>query len=384
MQHRRTIIRGLPTAPASWMVLAVAAAWAQDLTTPLGSPAQVEPPTLFDVLVPPSDPSMSAPPLVSPPPYESPLGSIYVSTEGVGLARTDPTGTYAVASRTTTVLSGDDLDYERRPGLRVLLGMRLGDSYALETSFLGLFSWDQRAKVVNQDANGFWFSGGDLYSPFRNFGNQPAVGLDYNYFVSAASQTEFDQFEFNVRRRFDLPNPRYQASGILGFRYIDLNDRFAYRSEWSVPLWQGSLVAYDVSTYNRMFGGQIGGALETRLAPRAWLNLEAKGMLFSNDTGQSSHFARGPVGAAGMNTAVGSHSQSRECWGADLSAGLSWRFVSQVVGRVGYQAIFLDGVALGDENFQHNARIAPSGPRLLANDDHTIFYGPSAGLTVTW
>ena len=72
------------------------------------------------------------------------------------------------------------------------------------------------------------------------------------------------------------------------------------------------------------------------------------------------------------------------CWGADLSAGLSWRFVSQVVGRVGYQAIFLDGVALGDENFQHNARIAPSGPRLLANDDHTIFYGPSAGLTVTW
>jgi hypothetical protein len=390
MQRRRTIIRVLRAALTSWVVLAVAAAWAQDRMT-IDAPTQVEPlvrptdaTTLLDVFVPSTVPSMPAPPLASPASYESPLQSIYVNTHVVELARTDATGTYAVAGRTTTVLSGDDLDNGLRPGLHVLFGWRLGDFYALETSFLGLFSWDQRVNAFNRDANGVFFTSGNLFSPFTNFGSPAEIGLDYNRLVSVASQTEFDQFEFNLRRRFDLPNPRYQGAGILGLRYLDLSDRLAYRSESLLPWPEGSAVAYDVAAHNRMLGAQIGGEFETRLASQAWVTLEAKGMLFSNATSQSSHFASGPPGAAATRYAAGSHSQRRECLGADLSAAFSWRFVPNVVGRVGYQAIFLDGVALGDDNFQGNAGIAPSGPSHLANDGHLTFHGPFAGLTATW
>jgi hypothetical protein len=364
MPFRRTIIRGLPAAVASLILLAAGAAGAQDPTDPTNPFTQDEP-------------------LIPPTPYQSSLGTIYVASDLVGFARLDPKGTFATANRTTTVLSGDNLDYVHTPGMRTMVGLRLNDYYALETTYLGLFDWDVQNSVRNVQVN-LAGTAGNLYSPFTNFGSPPQAGLDFNNFVSVASETEFDTGELNVRQRVDLPSSGFQAAGLWGLRYIGLSDRFSYRSRSVSPAPSGSVVANDVNAYNRMLGAQFGGAFEMHVERRAWVNLEAKGMVLTNDSSQSSHFAAGPPGAAATTSTVGEQSQRRVSFGADVQATLSWRFSPAIVGRLGYQALFLDGVALGDDNFLKNARNATVSPSELANDGNMTFHGPFTGVTFTW
>jgi hypothetical protein len=364
MQFRQKIIRGMSAAVACLIGLAVGTAGAQDFDDPTNPFTQDEP-------------------LIPPTPYQSPLGDIYVQSELVGFNRLDSATPYARSSRIFTLLSGDSLDYSFVPGMRLTAGMRLNDVFSLETSYLGMFEWDETSSVTNLGTNSQG-TAGNLDSPFTNFGNPPVVGLDFNNFVSINSQMEFDTGEFNVRQRVDLPSSGFQAAGIWGLRYMGVSDRFAYRSRSASPVPAGSVVAYDVNAYNRMLGTQLGGALEMHIERRAWFSMEAKGLLFSNDSSQSSHFAGGPAGGMATTSAVGDARQRRVSYGADLQAVLCWRFSPAIVGRLGYQAIFLDGLALGEDNFVRNARNATTISAELANDGNQTFHGPFSGVTITW
>lgn len=366
MQLGRKIRRGWSALAVCWLALHVGAACAQDIS--------------FDD---PANPFTQDEPLIPPTPYVSPLGTLYFTGDFVGFTHLDPTAAYAKLNRTTTVLSGNDFDFANQPGMRLLLGARLTDYYSVEASYLGLFDWNDLQTVRNQDVNEL-ATAGNLFSPFTAFGNPAQVGLDYNNFVSVASETQLNTGEFNFRRRVDLPSSGFQASGIWGFRYISLADRFSYRSQSASPLPGGSAVTDDVVASNRMFGTQLGGALEMHVERRAWINVEAKGMMFTNDSSQSSVFTSGPLAGPATATVAGDRSQNRVSFGVDLQAVLSWRFSRFVVGRVGYQAIFLEGVALGANNFTQNARNAPIDPSELSNDGHMTFHGPFTGLTITW
>jgi len=366
MQLGRKIIRGLPAAVACLIALTVDAAGAQDF-----APGEDANPFTQDE------------PLIPPTPYQSSLGSVYVTSDLVGFTRLDPSGTFARFNRVTTVLSGDNLDFSYQPGLRALVGIRLNDYYALETSYLGHFDWYEQHTVRDQVTNTLG-TAGNLFSPFTNFGNPSQAGLDFNNFVSVATETRFNTGEFNVRQRVDLPSSGFQAAGLWGLRYINLSDRFHYRSRSASPTPAGSAVAEDVNAYNRMFGAQIGGAFEAHIERRAWFNLEAKGLLLTNESSQSSHFTRGPLGSVATTTALGDAKQRRVSLGADVQAVLSWRFSPAIVGRLGYQAIFLGGVALGEDNFLANARNAAVAPSELSNDGNMTFHGPFTGVTVTW
>ena len=366
MQLGRKIRCGWTALAACWLALQVGAAYAQDLS-----------------FADPANPFTQDEPLIPPTPYVSPLGTLYFTTDFVGFTHLDPTAAYAKANRTTTVLSGNDFDFANQPGLRLLLGVRLNDYYAVETSYLGLFNWNDIQTVRNLDPNSQG-TAGNLFSPFTAFGNPAQVGLDYNNFVSIASETQLNTGEINFRRRVDLPSSGFQASGIWGFRYISLADRFSYRSQSASPLPGGSAVADDVVASNRMFGTQIGGALEMHVERRAWLNIETKGIMFTNDSSQSSVFSSGPLAGPATTTVGGDRSQQRVTFGADVQAMLSWRFSRAIVGRLGYQAIFLEGVSLGANNFNQNARNATIDPSELANNGHMTFHGPFTGLTVTW
>ena len=164
----------------------------------------------------------------------------------------------------------------------------------MEASYLGLFDWNDFQSVRNLDTNALGTQG-NLFSPFTGFGNPAQAGLDYNSFVSIASETQLNTGEFNFRRRIDLPSSGFQASGIWGFRYISLADRFSYRSQSNSPLPGGSTVADDVIASNRMFGTQIGGALQMHVERRAWIDVETKGMMFTNDSSQNTTFGRADV-----------------------------------------------------------------------------------------
>jgi hypothetical protein len=54
------------------------------------------------------------------------------------------------------------------------------------------------------------------------------------------------------------------------------------------------------------------------------------------------------------------------------------------VARFGYQGIFIDGLALGSDNFLRNVPNMTTDPSELAKDGHLAYHGPFAGATLTW
>jgi len=329
-----------------------------------------------DSLVQPTRPTQ--PPL----PYVSPLATIYATADLVGLTRSHASGNFAATGPGRIALSGHDFDFAFQPGMRLLLGARLTDYAALEASYFGLFDWNEQRSVTNGDMN-ILGTNGNLFSPFSNFGQAPQGGLDFNYFIDVQVETQFNSGEINLRRRIDLPYSTAQASMIFGTRYLDVKDRFQYRSQSLIPNPAGTLITDVVDTNNRMLGPQIGGALELNVAPRGWLNIETKGAMLFNEASQSTLFTRGPL--AGPGTSVyGTRSDQRLAFAADVQATLCWKFTRAIVGRVGYQAVFIEGLALGSENFGQNAANVLVDPSQLVKDGNTVFHGPFTGLTITW
>ena len=315
-------------------------------------------------------------------PYVSPLGDLYATLDFVGFARSGPTGSYARSNAYRDVLTGDNFDFGNQPGMRTLLGMRLTEVTAIEGSYLGLLEWGDRQAVKNLDLNGFGVSG-RLFSPFTTFGFPETAGFDYNSLVTVANETQFNGAEINVRRYFEMPYPAFQVSGIGGFRFISVDDHFTYQSQSFVPTPNGTANFDDVAARNRMFGGQLGGMLELRVERRGWLNLEVKGLMLGNDAEQSTTFTTGPlVGAA--TTTAGEASQRIVTLGVDLQGSMAWKFTPSIVARLGYQVIYLDGLAMGADNFMKNAPYAATNPSLLDKEGQLTVHGPFMGVTATW
>lgn len=321
-------------------------------------------------------------PTLPPEPYISPLGTAYFTVDTMGFSRSNPAGNFAATAPGRVALSGDDLDFAFVPGVRMLLGVRLSDYTSIEASYFGLFDWNEQNSVRNGQLNPF-ATQGNLFSPFSNFGQAPLVGADFNYLVDVRVESQFNSGEVNLRRRLDMPYSTVQCAAIFGTRYLTIRDRFFYRSESLEPNPAGTINTAEVGTNNRMLGPQIGGALELNVAPRGWLNIETKGAMLFNEASQSTLFTRGPL--AGPGTSVyGTRSDQRLAFAADVQATLCWKFTRAIVGRVGYQAVFIEGLALGSENFGQNAVNVLVEPSQLVKDGNIVFHGPFTGLTITW
>jgi hypothetical protein len=330
-----------------------------------------------DSLVQPTRPT--PPPLE---PYLSPVSTFYVTTDIVGFMRSNAGGVFATNSTQQRLFTGDDLDFAAQPGLRTLLGVRLTDYVALEGTYLGLFEWSEQHSLRNGATNALGTTG-NLMSPFTQFGQPATAGFDYNRYVEVSVESQFNSAEVNLRHFIDLPYSTVQASVIYGTRYMSVRDRLAYRSESAEPVAPGTAISVDVDTDNQMFGPQLGGALEMHVSPRGWLNLEAKGIMLYNDASQSTQFASGPLVGPAVPV-FGTASDNRMSYAADVQATLSWKFAQKLVWRVGYQAIFIEGLALGSENFGTNALNASIDPSQLSKSGNIAIHGPFTGLTLTW
>jgi hypothetical protein len=316
--------------------------------------------------------------------YQSPVDTMYFRTEAVAFQRdwqaSQPMAT--LGNPTNVVLSTHDLQFTMQPGLSVLLGRRLNNVFALEGGFIGLLSWNESRTVQNSTINSQG-TAGNLFSPFTHFGNPAQVGLDYNTFSSIRTATDFNTAELNIRQRFFTPPSILQASGVYGFRYINIHDRFEYRTRSLSPSPAGSDNAVDVVANNGLFGVQAGGTLEFQIEPRGWINFEAKGIMCRNGAREEMQYTVGPI--AGPGTTVNTdQTKGRMALGADVQGSVVWKFTPAIVGRAGYQCIFIDGLVLGSDNFGHNAPLITTGHTDVVSTGNLAFHGPFAGLTVTW
>src|SRR5690606_14760012 len=143
------------------------------------------------------------------------------------------------------VLGTNDLPFVFQPGLRLLAGRRMGDWLAIEGSYLGLLSWNEGREVHNATVNALG-TAGNLFSPFSDFGEPPLVGFDYNDFASIRIVSTFHNAELNLRQRLGTPPSCLQASALWGLRYINIQDRFSYRTQSLEPVVDGTNTAVDV------------------------------------------------------------------------------------------------------------------------------------------
>ena len=273
-----------------------------------------------------------------------------------------------------------------------MLARTLGTWHAVEVSYFALSEWSKDAAV--RDATEFIaeVDGGgaptvtypaSLFSILSNFGNPAVVGLDYNDLVYASYASKLDNLEWNFRQWVLLDPRRLQVSVLVGGRYMNLDERFYYHTESAVPAPGGAANSITTDTANGMLGVQVGAMFKFHADPGWWIDFEIKGAAFDNAANQRTLFENQGA-AAYQGQHVGSSTGHTSTFALDLKLTITMQVTPQLAVRGGYQALWLDGLALAPENLSHDPAILAHGPATLATNGKVAYHGPHLGITWIW
>ena len=140
-------------------------------------------------------------------------------------------------------------------------------------------------------------------------------------------------------------------------------------------------------TGNRMLGIQIGAELEFQIEPRWWVDCEIKGGIFNNRAEQRTVYVHGgsSLPAPYANDYTGGRAEDRSSFAVDLSLMLTYHVSQRLSARLGYQALWVDGLALASENFDPDVVLMDQGDvaRLVSRGE-VVYHGPRLGVTWVW
>ena len=133
-------------------------------------------------------------------------------------------------------------------------------------------------------------------------------------------------------------------------------------------------------TNNDLWGPQIGG-LVVYGHQDTWINVEGKFAFCNNDANRDLD-----ANVGGVNYAHPHLSHSATAMVADVNAAVLWRPTAALTARIGYQALWVNQLALAGRNYalDENAltEVAPETP--LNQRGTLIYHGPFAGLELSW
>jgi hypothetical protein len=196
--------------------------------------------------------------------------------------------------------------------------------------------------------------------------------------IAAASDTvtgtEYSQLwslEFNVRKEV-IPGA---LTFLAGYRHIELNERIF----GTASLAGAATDTFSTEAFNRMDGFQLGGeaVLWRPGNGRFRLEADAKVGVFGDAT---SNFGTNSVGGGpnSVATATGTHTAFMSEWGITGVVQIT----PHLSGRVGYQGLLLDGVALASQ--QMGALNPLTGAATTVNTGTPIYHGAVADLEYCW
>jgi hypothetical protein len=293
----------------------------------------------------------------------------------------DATDMAALNSPSNIVLSTRDLDYPFKGGPRLLIGRTLNPWNQVEFSYFALEHWGDAVAIRDDTANALGTLG-NLASPFSNFGDPAVSGLDYNGFVSIAAKSTLDNGEFNWRHILDMPPGRLSTSLLVGMRYMSIREQFEYDSESAEPAPLGAENSLHIGTANKLFGVQLGALFEFYSEGRWWVNFEMKGAICQNDAKLRTDYTNVDQGAT--TEFFGYRREHGTSWVGDIALTVVYRFGPRFNARFGYQAIWVTGLALADENFQRDVEILKYGPAQINHTGTVVYHGPFAGIELAW
>jgi hypothetical protein len=311
----------------------------------------------------------------------------YFQADAVGLRR-DPYGNTPFATLKPqffdVALSTAELDRQFKGGTKFLFGHTLGDTpYSVEGSYFWIDTWNSSAVLRNTDVNALG-TDGNLFSPFSNFAHPaPLLGFDYNSLVTIQNTSQLQNGEVNVKYLLPMQYNGFRASLLTGVRYVSVQEHFFYHSESAEPA-GGSTINITTRTTNDLIGPQIGGFFEFYSLPHSWITFEVKGAICGNTSLQATSLSR-TLSDGSPVTSYGSDAHTvATAFVGDLELMFNWQITPHCIARMGYQAMWVDGLALATENFGPASGILQIGTATINTGGETVYHGPHLGVEITW
>ena len=271
-----------------------------------------------------------------------------------------------------TLLSTGDLQTEFNAGAKMTIGYVYSPCVRIEGTYFGTYSWQDTAAVRDLTAAGGGL--GNITTILSDFAETP--GLAFNNFVSLGQFSSFNSAEANIRYWLDLPPGPFDVSLTLGARHVITREHLAFRSEAAAP--NQAINDLAIRTDNDLWGGQLGFQIAWLQSAHTWLEFDAKGVMFQNNASQTTLYTQTIGGVPDPFPSAAA--QQRTAWMGDLSAAYNIQFHPGLVLRLGYQAIFLNGVALSADNIQRDNNQLRLGPGELDDRGEVVYHGPFIGL----
>jgi hypothetical protein len=125
----------------------------------------------------------------------------------------------------------------------------------------------------------------------------------------------------------------------------------------------------------------VGLAGDWLVAPRMWVNFTIKGGIATNEASLTTTYTRNDGNAT---TTVLTADQNRTTFFGDLSLTANFQVTPWLVAKIGYQALFLDGLAVAPDNIPTNENLLITGPAQLDARSNAAIHGPVIGLMTNW
>jgi len=271
-----------------------------------------------------------------------------------------------VTDETGTVMNSKDLvhKFTFEPGYRVGVTYAPNERYGFDGCFSSLKPWV--AKKNKEEA-------GSLSFPFDDTTYDPGLtdaDSALGYYKSEYWDAQINMIRFFTKRRGDY----FAVSGLLGIRFFHLDEKF------SLEMNKNSFTSpYTTQTENRLIAFQAG--IDFQMHPTRLLNweLNAKVGCFANSTEQSQFLSDDSSGFS-----ISIRDSNAQKWQAgfyaDVLGKLGFEIRRWLELHVGYQAIFLTGLALAPE--QLSKQVGPHAGTHDYTAGNVVIQGIVAGVTL--
>jgi hypothetical protein len=284
-----------------------------------------------------------------------------------------------------------DLDSGFEPGIRAMVGLRLCNCLTVEFGYFGL--WESGTfRTAQPDSTSYLIFPGNLAG--NVFVNMGAVASSYSSYVNS--------FEMNfpcccgccccstcdccetpcsecgrVHRNCGLVSCQ-SLEWFAGVRFLNIgnNLNMLVQRREAGGVEEGN---YSVLTGNRLVGGQIGARWRNTVDRIGW-ELTGKAGVFGNSADQSQSVTDYPNFPLRPFTSVqGSHT----AFVGEINLSVLMRLTDIWTLKVGYDVIWIQGLALAADQLDFNFATSPSGNQLYTGGG-LLLHGVNFGLEARW
>lgn len=266
-----------------------------------------------------------------------------------------------VTNTAGVALTTQDFDFDWKVGPSFVLGYRPTPKDAWELTYFGLQDFDENKPLVSQTSDlslpgdlgalaGLHFSGADA--------------MDVTY-TSIIQDAEVNYFWF--------PGSQRVLTFMTGFRYFRMDERF----DISSTVTGVGTSDYDIHSVNNLYGWQLGTRIQEHYY-RFGYQITGKAGAYGNNIDMRQ--LAGNVGEAPIRNA--GSDEGHWAFIGQVDATISYRICKNWSALAGYEALWIDGVALAPDqlDFTNN----PNSGTTLNHDGNVFMHGGHVGIACRW